>query len=189
MKRRLALWSLMPLLLSWEISTAMAQSAKARTREAQKVFTDLGLPHADVVMDIYEGQLRMREPVPLATSASCYLVDGLKYCKDLKEIESNYKTHDIKDKLTIRDNDLFYDGAPILLPHGVQMRLVWQGVLWNGWVICLGRTSESDKPANMTPPFFATELITFSVTRRIAKVKYLSFNPPSDTRIYILDPH
>jgi hypothetical protein len=114
------------------------------------------------------------------------LVDEQEFCKDLKEIESNYKKYEIQDKLAVRDDDLYYDGASVQLPPGVQMRLIWQAVLWKGWVICLGRTSNTDKPANMTPPFFATELITFSASRRIADVKYLSFNPPGGTRLYIL---
>ena len=41
------------------------------------------------------------------------------------------------------------------------MREVWAAVLWNGWVLCLGRTSNTDKEANDTPPFFASELVAF----------------------------
>jgi hypothetical protein len=179
----------LPLLfLSFQPRLLNGQTVRAQAIEKQKVFTELGMPHADVVMDIYEGQLRMREPDSLPSSPSCYLVDGLTYCKDLKEIESNYKDHSIENKLSIRDNALYYDGARVSLPPGVEMRLIWQAVLWKGWVICLGRTSSTDKPANMTPPFFATELITFKASKLIAKVKYLSFNPPTDTRLYLLNP-
>jgi len=165
-----------------------SQTGEVPAEETQKVFTDFGIPHADVVMDIYNGQLRMREPTHLPTSWTCYLEDGLKYCKDLKEIESNNKKYGIENRLAIRDNTLVYDGEPVSLPSGVQIRQIWQAVLWRGWVICLGRTSNTDKVAHMTPPFFATELITFSASRRAAKVKYLSFNPPGGTGLYILNP-
>src|SRR5580692_7713807 len=186
MTRRRARFALLFLVFLWGSLLSTAESGGAQTKDAQKVFTDLGLPHADVVMDVYMGQLRMRETTHLPDSWSCYLVDEQKFCKDLKEIESNYKKYEIQDKLAVRGDDLYYDGAPVQLPPGVQMRLIWQAVLWKGWVICLGRTSNTDKPANMTPPFFATELITFSASRRIAGVKYLSFNPPGGTRLYIL---
>lgn len=130
----------------------------------------------------------MREPESLPESASCYLVDGMKFCKDLKEIENNYKAHAIVNRLTIKNAFLYYDGVQVSLPPGVQMRNIGEAILWEGWVICLGRTSSTDKQAGLTPPFFATELITFDASKRIAKVKYLSFNPPADTRLYILSP-
>jgi hypothetical protein len=181
-------FALSALFLSFGAFLSNATLARAHPDEGQKVFTDLGLPHADVVMDIYKGQLRMREPKSLPASPSCYLVDGLKFCKDLKEIESNYKDHSAESSLSIRDGVLFYKEARVPLPPGVEMRQIWQAVLWKGWVICLGRTSKTDKPAKMTPPFFATELVTFDPAGGEAKVKYLSFNPPGDTRVYILSP-
>jgi hypothetical protein len=189
MRRQFICFALLVLLVQWGIFASSAQTRGAHAEETQKVFTDLGLPDGDVVMDIYKEQLRMREPTHLSVSWSCYLEDGLKFCKDLKEIESNYKKYSVEDKLVIRDGVLYFESAEVLPPRGVQMRLIWQAVLWKGWVICLGRTSETDKPANMTPPFFATELITFRASeRKVAKVKYLSGMPPAGTRLYILSP-
>jgi hypothetical protein len=164
------------------------QATSARPTEGQVVFADLGFPDAEVVMDVHQDQLRIRDAVPLPASASCYLEDRLKYCKDLQEIESNYKEHEVVSSLSIQDGALRYAGAPVSLPSGVKMRLIWQAVLWKGWVICLGRTSNTDKPANMIPPFFATELISFSVSKKMANVRYLSFNPPGDIKLYILNP-
>jgi hypothetical protein len=186
--RRQIISSTLPLLFLSSLTLVLiAETAKGHPEERQRVFTDMG-SSADVVIDIVKGQLRMRKPASLPASASCYLVDGLKFCKDLKEIEANYKQHSVESRLTIRDGALYYGGEQISLPPGVKMRQICQAVLWKGWVICLGRTSETDKPAEMTPPFFATELITFDASKQVAKIKYLSFNPPGDTRLYILSP-
>lgn len=165
----------------------LVEVCEAQHRTKQKVFTDWGGISHELVIDIFEERLRIRKP-KVSYGPTSYLVDGMRYHLDENMIEANYKNHEIRQALTIKDESLFYEGAPVTLPPKVKMRNLWQAVLWEGWVICLGRTSKTDASAQLKPPFFATELITFRVRQRVAKVMYINFNPPSGTRLFILDP-
>jgi hypothetical protein len=61
--------------------------------------------------------------------------------------------------------------------------------LWQGWVICLGRTSNSDSLVALKPPFAPTELVAFSASERVAQLKFLNSVTPTDLRLYILDSY
>lgn len=167
-------------------SVALAQGRKPPSSR-QKVFTDWGGVGKELVIDVYKGRLRLRRPTMLYTSSG-YLVDGLKYYKDRQKIEANYQKYEARNRLRIQDGTLYYDQAAVTLPSGVQMRDVWQAMSWEGWIICLGRTSKTDKETQLRPPFFAAELITFSIKDRVAQITYLNYQPPPDIRLYILDP-
>jgi len=110
-------------------------------------------------------------------------VDGLKFYPDWKQIESRYKEHQAVDRIKVKDDELYFNEQPVQFAQDVKMRLVYQAILWNGWVICLGRTSNTDREAALRPPFLEVELITFSPSERIAHVKWLSAFAPTDTRL------
>jgi hypothetical protein len=156
-------------------------------RNAQKVFIDWGGVNHELVIDLSNGLMRIRKAKVLEAPLR-YRVDGLEFLPDKIVIEENYKKNETGDKLTTYDGALFYEGRPVTLPRGVEMRKVWQAVSWKGWIICLGRTSKTDREAQLRPPFLATEIITFSARERTAAVQYLTFEPPSGIRLFILDP-
>ena len=79
----------------------------------------MGVPHADVAISIQMGKLRMSEP-RLLNESGCYLVRKLKYCKDLKNINANYKKYSAEDKLSVRNSELYFDGQLISLPKAVK---------------------------------------------------------------------
>jgi len=175
------------LLIMLVCSFPLAEVFGIQRGSRQKVFTNWGGLGHEIVIDISGGRLRIRKAKVREGEAS-YLVDGGRYYVDENVIDANYKNHEIGQALTIKDDKMLYDGIPVSFPYGVKMRNVWQAVLWNGWVICLGRTSRTDDSAKLRPPFFATELITFSVQERVARVRWIMFSPPSGTRLFILDP-
>lgn len=175
------------LLISLLVCPVSPNAAVSKAAPAcQKVFLDWGGVGKELAIDVYNRQLRLRKPRTLYTPTR-YDVDGLQFRLDKNVVETNYQKHEIGRQLTIRDGALFYEDAPVALPQGVEMRTVWQAILWEGWIICLGRTSKTDKEARLKPPFFATELITFNVRQRVAQVRYVNFDPPKGVRLYILD--
>lgn len=187
MKLRLAIVLLVLFLLGAGVDSASAKGErKTHTRRGEKIFIDWAGVGKELVVDTVNGQLRIRKAKVL-TSPFRYEVDGLIFKDDQRSIVQNYNQHKSENKLAVKNGELNYEGSLVSLPDGVLMRNVWQAVLWNDWIICLGRTSNTDKEAQLKPPFFATELITFSVKDRKADVRYLSFNAPSDIRIHILE--
>ena len=140
-----------------------------------------------ILFDVQNDELRMMEPRELSTDNG-FLVDGCKYYVNWKIIDENHKTYDATKVISIRDDSLFYDSMPVQFPDSVKPRLVWEAVLWKDWVVCLGRTSRTDKEAKMVPPFFATELIVFNSQKRNASIKIVDPNPPMHTELLILDP-
>jgi len=171
--------------LAIAVSTNMLAMGQQH-RNSQKVFVDWGGVNHELVLDLYRRRIRIRKPKVLEAPIR-YRVDGLEFVPDKTVIDARYKENEITSKLTADGGALFYHRRPVILPQGVEMRKVWQAVLWKGWIICLGRTSKTGKEAQLKPPFFATELITFSATERIAAVQYVSFEPPADIRLYILN--
>lgn len=174
------------LLLVLSSSFPIARASRKQSQSSQKVFVDWGGVGHELAIDTLNGRLRIRKPKVLY-SPTRYRLDGFEFSLDQKVIEANYRDREVKDKLNIKKGELFYDGVSVTLPAGVQMRNVWQAILWDGWVICLGRTSRTDRQAELRPPFFATELMTFRAKERIARVRYLVFDPPSGIRLYILN--
>ena len=166
------------------------ESKRQLSADDQKVFTDMGGVGHELVFDLYEGQLRIRPTRRAPEGKYGFLVDGTTYIVDRKVVDENYKNLRIENHLIIKDGALFFDGHSVVLPNGVKMRAVWQAILWNGWVICIGRTSKSDESAKLTPPFFASELIVFEREHRLVdEIRYLTFNPPpTRARLFVLRP-
>jgi hypothetical protein len=162
---------------------ATVLSAPAAGAE-EKVF--LASVDGQLVVDINHGDLRIRK-AEWAPDGNTYMVDGRIYPLNWNAVQENRKKLDVKRRLGIKLERLHFDGKTVNLPRGVKMRIVWQAVLWNGWVLCLGRTSNTDKQANDTPPFFASELVAFKPGELQAIVRYLTFSPPFETAIQILE--
>lgn len=165
------------------VSSSLAQ--KSRSVCTEIVLTDWGGVGNEIEMEVSKGRLQIKKP-RVVHLPGAYTIAGRRFLIDPKTVETNYNSHRVEGKLQIKNGTLYYDGASVALPRDVRIRNVWQAILWKGWVICLGRTSRTDKEAQMTPPFFATELITFSIADKAAEVRYLSFQPPPDVRLYIL---
>jgi hypothetical protein len=172
--------------LFFGLRVPLPEQSQKTTKRIQMVFADFGVgAGTETVMDVREGQLRLRKPIFLKGHG--YRVDGLKFYPDWKQVESRYREYQVVDHLNVKDNVLYFNDQPVQLPQDVKMRQVYQAIFWNGWVICLGRTSNTDREAALRPPFVETELITFSASERVAHVKWLSAFAPNDTRLYILD--
>jgi hypothetical protein len=159
-------------------------TATALGNSEEKVFLD-GIP-GTVVVDIHEGELRIRK-AEYSPDGKTYMMDDSLYPIDWNVVRENRKRLDVRPRLLVKSDLLHFDGQTVELPRGVKMREVWAAVLWNGWVLCLGRTSNTDKQANDKPPFFASELIAFRPVDRKATVHYLTFHPPGDSTIKILE--
>lgn len=158
--------------------------AKRESQKSQKVF--IQAMGGDIVIDLERNKIRIR----LATryDSNGYLIDNCKFYPNWNFIKEQYEKHEIeKRRFEIKDGKLFLDGRLVNLPGSVKARTVWQAILWNDWVILLGRTSESDKQANSIPPFLASELITFSLKSMKAAVKWVSFQSPHDAEIWVIE--
>jgi hypothetical protein len=109
---------------------------------------------------------------------------------DYENGKIGYKKYDVSKKISIKNDQLFYDDHLVILPENVKMRKFWhQAILWHNTVILLGRTSLTDKSANSIPPFFASELIYFNVKDLKAEIKWVDFEPPDiDIGIQVLQP-
>jgi hypothetical protein len=149
----------------------------------EKVF--LASVDGSLVVDVNHGELRIRK-VEWAPDGSTYMIDGKVFPLDWTAVREKMTKLSVKDRLAVKSEGLHFDGRAVDLPRGVKMRSIWEAVLWNGWVLCLGRTSNTDKEANDRPPFFASELVAFKSAKPQALVRYLTFSPASETAIQIL---
>lgn len=172
--------------LSLALFAASASTSVDRSTggPVQKLFLDS--VEGPLVVDVPSGALRIRK-VALTGHGGAYSVDGITFPLDWKQVRKNRKALDVTSRLSIRLGTLLFDGEAVYLPAGVKMRNVWGGVLWNGWALCLGRTSNTDREASYEPPSFSTELVAFKPADRKATVRYLTFNPPLETAIKILE--
>jgi hypothetical protein len=164
-------------------SIVRVHTGKATEASEEKVFLD-GIP-GTIVVDTQQGELRIRK-AEYGLDGNTYMMDGRLYPIDWGEVRENARKFDVKRRLSLKSALLYFDDKAVALPQEVKMREVWAAVLWNGWVLCLGRTSNTDKEANDTPPFFASELVAFRPLDRKATVRYLTFSPPGKTTIKIL---
>jgi hypothetical protein len=139
-----------------------------------------------LVLDINHSELRIRK-AEWAENGNTYMIDGLMYPLNWNGVRERRRKLDVRPRLAIKADGLYFDGRSVEMPRNMKMRNIWDAVLWNGWVLCLGRTSNTDREANDKPPFFASELVAFNAADRRATVRYLSFNPPSETAIQILE--
>jgi hypothetical protein len=153
----------------------------------QVVFPNTGWGGTETAIDVQNGQLRYYKPIPLEGKGTGLSVDGQKFYLDLKLAKSRFKQHDAQGHLAIKDGALRFDGQPVSFSKDVKMIEVYGAILWQGWVICLGRTSNSDSLVALKPPFVATELVAFSASERVAQLKFLNSVAPTNLRLYILD--
>ena len=139
-----------------------------------------------LVIDINHDTLRIR-PVEFAKDGA-YVVDQCKFYRDWNLIEKCFNQLKLKeDRLLIKNGSLYLDKKLVSLPGSIKMRNVWQAVVWNEWVIILGRTSETDKIVTDIPPIVSSELITFNLRAMKASVRYISFQTPSGTEILVCE--
>jgi hypothetical protein len=150
----------------------------------EKVF--LSSVDGALVLDISNNELRIRK-AEWTENGTTYAIDGLTYPLDWNVVREKHRKLDVRPRLAIKADWLYFDRKPVELPRGMKMRNVWDAILWNRWVLCLGRTSNTDRQASDKPPFFASELVAFDAADRRAVVRYLSFNPPLDTAIQVLE--
>jgi hypothetical protein len=146
----------------------------------EKVF--LTSTEGRLVVDVHEGKLRVRS-AKFAPDGNTYLVDGGFYPADWKTSKERRKKIDVTSRLSVSSDVLHIDGRAVELPDGLKMRNIWTAVLWKDWVLCLGRTSKTDRNAKEEPPFFATELIAFRATDLKTQVRYLIPSPPASNEM------
>jgi hypothetical protein len=137
------------------------------------------------MLDVHGGRLRVRDVAQWLPDRNGYKADGTRFELDWEQVQKRYAELSAEKRLTIKDGVLLYENRPVTLHRGVAMRAVWQAVLWKGWIVIIGRTSQTDAETKLKPPFVAAELIVFGVDDRSAQVRYLSPHAPSDKDVQI----
>lgn len=148
----------------------------------QGVFVQPAIP-GPLPLAIVGGQL-----VVVEDGGGALSIRGRRFHYDAELVEQRARRLDASSDVVIRDGALFFDGRVVELPRGTLVRSIWQAIRWQGWIVVLGRTSETDAMAEMRPPFIANELILFHANEGPATVRWLaSYPPPPYGGILVLD--
>lgn len=159
-----------------KIGTASDLSEDENTLPLQAVFVQPAVP-GPMSIEIVDGNLEIEKA---AVEVGAFRIGGRVFPLDWNIAARNLADASVKSRLEIKSDSLYFDGKQINLPNKAKIRALWEAVEWKGWVICLGRTSVTDKEADMRPPFLSNELITFKVVGQEAQVQTLAPQPPSE---------